>query len=67
MSTPTLQRIDCVLYTVPEADLDSAKAYYENVLDLEKIWERPGQAGFRMGGHGEGIAEIVLSAEMDVP
>lgn len=67
MSTPTLQRIDCVLYTVPEADFADAKTHYENVLGLEKLWERPDQAGFRMECHEEGVAEIVLSVEMDVP
>lgn len=67
MSPPTLRRIDCVLYTVPEADFPDAKAHYETVLGLEKLWERPDQVGFRMEDHEEGVAEIVLSAEMNVP
>ncbi|MFD1514300.1 VOC family protein [Halomarina rubra] len=67
MDAPTLRAIDCILYTVPETDFDDAKAQYEDVLGLDRIWERDGQVGYRLPAHDDGVAEIVLSTDTDVP
>ncbi|MFH5800068.1 VOC family protein [Haladaptatus sp. CMAA 1911] len=67
MNPPTLQRIGCVLYTVPKSAFEDAKRHYEEVLGLERLWERPDQAGFAMDGHEEGIAELVLSTQEELP
>ena len=67
MDSPNLQAIDCVLYTVPEAELDAAKDEFETVLGLDRIWERDGQVGYRLEEHADGVAEVVLSTDTDVP
>lgn len=67
MEPPTLQAIDCILYTVPEDDLEDAKHNFETVLGLDRIWERETQVGYKLERHGENVAEIVLSTDTDIP
>ena len=67
MEPPKLQAIDCILYTVPEEELEDAKHNFETVLGLNRIWERDTQVGYKLDKHEAGVAEIVLSTETDVP
>lgn len=67
METPTLRLVDCIVYTVPESEFSTAIQNYEEVLGFEKQWERDGQAGFAPTGHEDGVAEVVLSTDTDIP
>ncbi|WP_232688382.1 VOC family protein [Halobacterium zhouii] len=67
MDAPDLQAIDCILYTVPDAELDAAKEEFETVLGLDRVWERDGQVGYKLEQHADGVGEIVLSTDTDVP
>lgn len=67
MNSPTLRLVDCIMYTVPEAEFSAAVRNYEEVLGFEKQWEREGQAGFAPPEHEDGVAEVVLSTDTDIP
>lgn len=55
MEKPFFQKIDCVLFYVP--DLNEALAFYEGKLGLQLTWRTDQAAGLIMGDTG---SEIVL-------
>ena len=57
-----LRKIDCIMLRVD--DLESAVAYYQEVLGLRLHWRQALQAGLRLP---ETDAEIVLHCEPDIP
>jgi lactoylglutathione lyase len=57
-----LQRIDCVMFRVD--DVDSAVAFYRDVIGLVPLWREGNQAGFEFPGTPG--AELVLHSDPDI-
>ena len=58
-----LQRIDCVMFRVD--DIDSAVAFYRDVMGLVPRWREGNQAGLEFPGNPG--AELVLHSDPDIP
>jgi lactoylglutathione lyase len=58
-----LQRIDCVMFRVD--DIDSAVAFYRDVMGLVPRWRDGNQAGLEFPGTPG--AELVLHSDPDIP
>lgn len=67
MEPPTLQAIDCILYTVPPRDFEEAAEHFETVLGLDRIWERDDQVGYKLDQDPNSVTEVVLSTDTDIP
>jgi catechol 2,3-dioxygenase-like lactoylglutathione lyase family enzyme len=42
-----------VVATIPVADLEQAKEFYQETLGLTPLWENPASVRFRVGDHSE--------------